>query len=132
MNSNQIKAPVGSSIPFLGSLQVASHLCEHDRQTGRRMEIFLVLVVAVVYAPLLLLLWVARKDSRPSLDMDHSARNAFWHGASNTSIKIASLNIRYSPANQQPKLPWNTWQEYPWVYRKCVFLFLFMLLLSHC
>lgn len=83
------------------------------------MELFLVLVVGVVYAPLLLLLWVARKSaSSDSARMDETLRTAF--GGAMNSIKVASLNIRYAPPNQDDTLPRNRVQEHPWVYRRWV------------
>lgn len=80
------------------------------------MELFLVLVVGVVYAPLLLLLWVARKSNSSSGTMDGPARHAFNGAAS--SIKVASLNIRYAPGVQNPNAPAAPAQEHPWVLRK--------------
>lgn len=81
------------------------------------MELFLVLVVGVVYAPLLLLLWVARKSaSFDSGSMDDTLRNAF--GGAMNSIKVASLNIRYAPENQDDRLPGSRASEFPWLYRR--------------
>lgn len=84
------------------------------------MELFLLLVVGVVYAPLLLLLWVARRTGSSDGRMEGPARNAFM-GAGG-SIKVASLNIRYAPDNQEPRVPGTPVQEHPWVVRKWVVL----------
>lgn len=73
-----------------------------------------------MHISLLLLLRLVQKSNSASSGMDDIMRNAF--GGSVNSIKVASLNIRSAPANQDQTSPADPAQEYPWVHRRCAIL----------